>query len=153
MNENENIESNDNQEDANTENEVTNESKKSSKKSLLVIATGLIMLGIYYFVSLPTVLENASDTCDLAFDLGFSLDEDGKSAYMDGKGEEDSYLYTISTEDQVCILDELEAPTSVYSRISNTNSLMGVQEAEWDNIKIRWTYHPDNGLDISIDLD
>jgi len=30
---------------------------------------------------------------------------------------------------------------------------MGVQDVEWDNITIRWTYHPDNGLDISIDLD
>jgi len=153
MEEDKNINSSENQEVVNKDNEVTNESKKSSKKSLFIIASGLIGLGIYYYVSLPTVLENAAESCSVVYDLGFSIDEDGKSAYMDGKGEEEAYLYTMSTEDQVCILDELEAPTSVYSRISNTNSLMGVQDAEWDNITVRWTYHPDNGLDISIDLD
>ena len=149
---NENIENVDSAEEIEDKNTTEEKSDNFLKKLLNVIAVVLLIVGVVYFVTMPTVLENAQETC-ITYGLGFSLDDDGKSAYMDGRGEDEGYIYTMSTDDQICILDELDTPTSVYSRISNTNSLMGVQEAEWDNIKIRWTYHPDNGLDISIDLD
>jgi len=151
--ENENIENVDSTEEIEDKNTTEEKSDNFFKKLGYVIAAVLLIVGVAYYVTMPNVLEKAAETCTTYFDLGFSLDDDGKSAYMDGRGEDEGYLYTMSTDDQICILDELDAPTSVYSRISNTNSLMGVQEAEWDNIKIRWTYHPDNGLDVSIDLD
>lgn len=141
--------------DSNNEiNEVEDTKNKSSKKLLYIFLAALLVFGLGYYFSMPTVLEQASENCDVpSGPFGFKIDEDGKGAYMDGAGEDDDYFFHIFTSDQVCILEELGAPSSVFSRIQNTNSLMGVQEAEWDNIKIMWTYHPSNGLDISVDLD
>jgi hypothetical protein len=69
--------------------------------------------------------------------------------YLNGEGKESSGMNVFF---QVCILEELEVPDSVFDRISNTNSTMGVQEASWDNFEMSWTYHPDNGLNVSVDL-
>lgn len=33
-----------------------------------------------------------------------------------------------------------------------TNSSMGVQDAEWDGISISWTYHPDRGMDANFEI-
>lgn len=44
---------------------------------------------------------------------------------------------------------ELGFNGSVYSRMMETNSLMGRQYAENDKYKISWTYHPDDGLEVT----
>jgi hypothetical protein len=49
------------------------------------------------------------------------------------------------------MLRALDTPDSVFSRMESTNSLQGPQETEFDGLVMRWTYHPDNGLDIIIE--
>ena len=125
--------------------------KKSSNLYKFVIGI-LAVIGLLYYTTMPTKIENAADFClKDGRALGFSIDEDGKGAYMDGAGEDE--IFAMDYSSQRCILRQLDVPSSVTSRIGNTNSLMGMQEAEWDNVSISWTYHPDNGLDVSIDLD
>jgi hypothetical protein len=34
--------------------------------------------------------------------------------------------------------------------MENTSSLKGVQDADWDGLHAEWSYHPDNGFDVSI---
>lgn len=68
---------------------------------------------------------------------------------MNGEGEESSGMGVFS---QICILSELDVPDSVFDRINNTNSTMGVQEATWNNFEMSWSYHPNNGLDVSVEL-
>jgi len=45
-----------------------------------------------------------------------------------------------------CLLDELDAPSSVMSKMQQTRALDGQQAEAWDDYEVTWTYHPDDGL-------
>jgi hypothetical protein len=126
---------------------------KKSKKPLFigigVVGGGFAIATLLLLTTAPTKLEAAVETCLLEGNSSISLDDDGKGLYIDGDGEENPGL---SIGDTVCILRAVEVPDSVTSRMSNTTSLMGQQVADWDDITAMWTYHPNNGLDISLDL-
>ena len=62
---------------------------------------------------------------------------------IEGEGEEN---LGVDTSGIVCLLNGLDTPDSVITRMSNTNSQMGVVEGRWDVYEAEWTYHPDNGL-------
>ena len=51
-----------------------------------------------------------------------------------------------------CVLEEVNTPDYVQSKLENTTSLMGDQTATWDNISASWSFHPDNGLDVTLHL-
>lgn len=109
-----------------------------------------IAVGFFVFQALPnSTFSNASEACFASGDSGLTIDDDGRSMYLNGEGEDSTGMDVFS---QVCILEELNVPDSVFGRINNTNSTMGVQEAQWDNFEMSWTYHPDNGLDVSVNL-
>lgn len=42
----------------------------------------------------------------------------------------------------------LGLPDSVWTRMTNTNALGGVQNYTTDKLNISWSYHPDNGLEV-----
>ena len=72
--------------DSNNEiNEVEDTKNKSSKKLLYIFLAALLVFGLGYYFLMPTVLEQASENCDVpSGPFGFKIDEDGKGAYMDG---------------------------------------------------------------------
>lgn len=133
---------------------VLSSSGKSKKKTVLTVGGVLIAIAAIAVVAVtlgsPTKLQQASETCLIQESLYASLDDDGKGLYLDGEGEESLGM---NIYEQLCVLNELEVPDSVISRMSNTTSLMGQQEGSWDGITALWTYHPSNGLDISLELD
>ena len=45
--------------------------------------------------------------------------------------------------------EELGFNGSVYSQMMKTTALMGCQSAENDKYKVSWTYHPDEGLEVT----
>ena len=45
--------------------------------------------------------------------------------------------------------EELGFNDSVYSKMMKTTALMGRQSEETDKYKVSWTYHPDNGLEVT----
>lgn len=45
--------------------------------------------------------------------------------------------------------EELGFNGSVYSQMMKTTALMGRQTAENDKYKVSWTYHPDDGLEVT----
>lgn len=49
-----------------------------------------------------------------------------------------------------CVLVQLKAPSAVSDHIDQTRALDGMQEDTWSHYKARWTYHPDNGLNMTI---
>ncbi|MCH7231884.1 hypothetical protein L0U85_13625 [Glycomyces sp. L485] len=53
----------------------------------------------------------------------------------------------------MCIFDELEMPDAVISQINGTRALDGTQEANFGDYSTFWTYHPDDGLNMTITLD
>lgn len=36
------------------------------------------------------------------------------------------------------------------AQMDSTRALDGMQTAEWDTFEAKWTYHPDDGLDVII---
>jgi len=129
--------------------------KKSGKKKTLLIVGGtavaaIAIAGSLVVLTAPSKLQEASETCSSSSKAYFSVDDDGQGMFIDGGGEEGPGARQSAI---FCTLDALEIPESVTSRIYNTNSSMGQQEASWDDIVALWTYHPDRGLDISLTLD
>lgn len=87
----------------------------------------------------------AVDGCDLNDSPYVTADEAG--LVIEGEGEESR---GVSITEVLCILNGLEVPESVITRMSNTNSTMGIVEGRWDVYEAEWTYHPDNGLNIYV---
>ena len=97
--------------------------------------------------------ENTIKYCNLgtgSYD-GVTLSENGDSLYLDGDGDEDRT--NLKVENILCVLTQLETPQTIITRMSNTNSTMGLLEDNFEGIKVSWTYHPDNGLDIYFKLE
>jgi hypothetical protein len=118
--------------------------------SALVAAIALV--GAFAFMSMrsDSRLFDANVNCDVVDASGFTLAEDNQSMTFDGSGNDDYFGGDFS--DLICVLDELQAPSTIQSRMEGTNSLMGVQNGEWDGISISWSYHPDNGLDANLEI-
>ena len=72
---------------------------------------------------------------------------DSGGLFMESRGNESPGT---SYERIACVLAELETPDSVVRRIENTNSTMGLVKGEWGVYEAEWSYHPDNGLAISV---
>ena len=91
-------------------------------------------------------LSNALTPCGVTeYSAYVDVDEAGMS--IEGEGQEDAGLKM----DKVwCILDQLDLPDSIKTRMRSTTALQGVVEGQWGDYEASWTYHPDNGLDIFI---
>jgi hypothetical protein len=50
----------------------------------------------------------------------------------------------------LCVIEELDVPSSITAQMDRTTAMMGVQEAEDDGIEFSWSYHPDNGVNMVI---
>jgi len=95
-------------------------------------------------------LQAAVDTCNSSSfggDSYITVDEGGM--FMEGAGDENPGT---SYETIACVLAELNTPLSVMGRIENTNSTMGLVEGSWGIYEADWSYHPDNGLAIHIQV-
>lgn len=85
-------------------------------------------------------LKNAYNDCSAS---GTSLSSDGMSLSVDSSSKYD-YLGLL---DIMSIIESLGLPDSLMDEMKATNSLMGMQSETYDNIEVKWSYHPDNGLD------
>lgn len=90
------------------------------------------------------MLHQAFSSCDSG-----SLADDDHTLVIDTGG--DGYESGADTFDGlVCILTELNTPTSVTAQMDNTRALDGMQTAEWGDFSASWTYHPDSGMNLII---
>lgn len=89
-----------------------------------------------------TRLAAAQESC-----TGGELADEDRTLVLDMKGKE-AGSGNLTVEDVVCVLGDLEAPTSVVTLMEQTRALDGRQTAEWDGIDANWSYHPDSGLDV-----
>lgn len=87
----------------------------------------------------------AVDACESSGSPYVTADEGG--LVMEGNGNESAGAPTSTI---LCILEELNIPDTIVSRISNTNSTMGLVEGSWGDYDASWSYHPDNGLFIHV---
>lgn len=127
-----------------------------NRKVLLILAGTVAVIAVgatALFVLVPTKLESAHALCVEAnprFADFSALDGDGKGLFVDGAGDESLGLIV---SDLSCIISNVGVPDSIVSRMNTTTALMGQQEATFDGITVRWTYHPNNGLDMSFEID
>jgi hypothetical protein len=137
--------------------EATNDSVSISKGLLIKVGAGVlalvVVLGLVFFIAgnrSDSRLSDAVATCDVADASGITFAEDGQSLVFDGKGEED-YIGG-DFYDVECLLNAMEAPSTVWAQMLKTSSLMGVQESNWDGISVSWSYHPNSGLNASFEI-
>jgi hypothetical protein len=139
-------------------NKSSNESVSFSiNRKVIVGAVGVISavaIGAAVLVfAVPTKLESAHAKCveeNPRFADYSALDDDGRGLFLDGAGDESLGLVI---SDLSCAITSVGVPDSVVSRMDSTTSLMGQQEATFDGITVRWSYHPNNGLDLSFEID
>lgn len=139
--------------------EVTDSQQAETKASIRKPKTGLVaalviggvlVVGAAITLLLPdSRFSSAVSECDL--DTGvYVLADDGQGLYLGGHGEES---WGMSYGDISCVIDFLDVPMSVQTRMENTNSLMGIQEASFNGIKVQWFYHPNYGFDLYFEIE
>lgn len=77
------------------------------------------------------------------------VDDGGKTLIINSSG--DAIKTIVDTQTVSCVLDYLKTPAAVRAHISGTRALDGRQADSWDGFTAAWTYHPDDGLDITIE--
>ena len=96
----------------------------------------------------PSKVEKAYDECKYILaetSLGsFQLADGGHSILV-------SATTTVKDLDGVdCLTDVLDTPRSTIANIGSTTSMMGRQTEVHDGLTYAWSYHPDNGLNMTI---
>jgi hypothetical protein len=99
--------------------------------------------------ALPSPITSAVETCNVESNPWITIGDEGQSLSMNSLGEESAGA---EFDDVFCVLDALDTPDSVLNRMNTTRALDGRQSAGWDNFSASWGYHPDNGLDVVIDV-
>ncbi|GAA1217793.1 hypothetical protein [Rhodoglobus aureus] len=116
---------------------------------LAVIPTIGNLAGGVISAAQPSPITTAVETCGVETNQWIDVGDAGQSLSMQSLGEESSGA---EFEDVFCVLDELNTPDSALSLIRNTRALDGRQSADWNGFSASWGYHPDDGLDIVIDV-
>lgn len=91
-----------------------------------------------------TAIEEAATSCG----VGGKVGDDGTSISFDTEGKDD--FFGDSIDDVICVLEGLDIPDRVRSRIDQTRALDGTQDAAWDDYEAFWNYHPKSGLNITV---
>lgn len=116
----------------------------------LIAVIGLGAAGAYFAFMRDTgpTLTAAEKACnDGRTDARVS--DGGKTLIITTSPDAIKKIIDVQTVD--CVLDELKASTAVREHIRSTTALQGRQTDSWGNFTAAWTYHPDNGLDITIE--
>jgi hypothetical protein len=90
--------------------------------------------------------QSAVNECELDDASGVLLDHN--SVTFSATGE---YLGA-DMDDVECTLDALNAHTSTLSKINQTRALDGRQDDHWGGFEASWTYHPDDGLNLVVEI-
>lgn len=118
---------------------------------LVGLVIGLVVVpvaGSLGEVLAPSRIPGALEGCDVENDPWITAGDNGDSLSLQSAGDEAAGA---DLGDIFCVLDELDVPDSVLTRMSSTRALDGRQTGEWDEFSASWGYHPDNGLDVVIE--
>lgn len=92
----------------------------------------------------------AQRACDPAGDSYSVIADGGKTFVIKTQGAEDTDGF--DSTGLRCVLDQLAVPASVREHIGDTRALDGQQTDTWDAFTARWTYHPDDGLSMTVQV-
>ena len=88
------------------------------------------------------VFAQVRDGCNTA--AGFDIEDAGRSLILTVGRE------SMNADTMTCVFDRLGMPTAVREHVSTTRALDGQQTDQWPGYTARWTYHPDDGLQMTI---
>ena len=94
-----------------------------------------------------TDLQLAKDYCNVLYPKGkqyVEVTDNGQTLLVDTESEYGSI------ENAGCFLAYIDTPRRITSAMSNTTALMGAQTDQANGYTYRWTYHPDNGVNIIV---
>lgn len=132
--------------------------KMSKKKLVIIAAAAVAVIAIALVIFIPSKFERVRNECvHIAGRVTGSGDYFMLDTYPDEYKNMDDLLVSILLPDaQDNALEairyaneELGFNGSVYSQMMNTTALMGRQSAENDKYRVSWTYHPDDGLEVT----
>ena len=132
--------------------------KMSKKKLAIIAAAAVAVIAIALIVFIPSKFEQVKNECvHIAGMVTGSGDYFMIDTYPDVYKNMDSTLVSIlaptAQENALEAIryanEELGFNGSVYSQMMKTTALMGRQSAENDKYKVSWTYHPDEGLEVT----
>jgi hypothetical protein len=129
----------------------------------VLVVFGAIIVGIIALVVVRTIqkgpmfgggptLAAAEAECNKGRSGG-DLADGGKTLIIDLRGTSpaEQIRGAMDADTFACILGHLETPSSVTAHIEGTRALDGQQTDSWDGFSARWTYHPDHGLQMTIE--
>jgi hypothetical protein len=142
------------------ESNVPAASKKTLDKKqirIIAIAAAAVVL-ILLVILVPSKFERVKDKCvhiagmvsgsgdyftiDTSPDIYNNMDSAVRAILL--RDAQDKALEAIKYAN-----DELGFNGSVYSQMMNTTALMGRQSADNGKYRVSWTYHPDDGLEVT----
>ena len=88
------------------------------------------------------VFAQVGDVCKVV--VGYRVEDAGQTLALTVGGQ---YM---NADTMTCVLDHLGTPDAVREHISSTRALDGQQTDSWPGYAARWTYHPDDGLQMTI---
>ncbi len=87
-------------------------------------------------------LAEIHDECSVV--AGYNIEDAGRTLVMTVGNQ------FMSAETMNCVFDRLGTPDAVRQHVSTTRALDGQQTDSWPGYSARWTYHPDDGLQMTI---
>jgi hypothetical protein len=76
------------------------------------------------------------------------MSNDAVSITFDTKGKEDAAGDSLFSA--FCVLKALVAPDYIFDSVTSTRALDGRIEESWGTFRASWSYHPDDGMDMTI---
>lgn len=130
-----------------------------SKKKIAIIAAAAVAIIVIAIVALiPSKFERVENECvhiaGMVYGSGdYFMIDTLPDAYENMDATVKALLLPSAQENALNAIkyanEELGFNGSVYSQMMNTTALMGRQSAENDKYKVSWTYHPDDGLEVT----
>jgi hypothetical protein len=127
--------------------------------AVFIVAAGVVLgprlLGGDQEVSAAPVAESTADPMAQAANKcdpdrkGTKLSDNNSKLTVSGAGEEQASA-GISEEALTCILDTLEVPGALSSRIHNTLGEDGLLQGSWPGYKVTWTNNKASGIDLTV---
>lgn len=75
------------------------------------------------------------------------MGDDGSSLIVDGVQGDKGF------EALSCVINALGISDALRSRVNSTTALQGQQSATEDGLTYEWSYHPDNGVEMTVSED
>lgn len=120
--------------------------------AVAVLAVGSVSLAGCAKAEPPTPrFKTAIEKCHIKGHDGVSYEDQGASLILTTAAEDDYDSSNIIWSNIECVLKQTKATAATTDRMLNTRALDGMQDAEWKGIAASWTYHPDNGFNISLE--